>query len=114
MHTATQNMRSTSCLPRYENSGFGRAARVSDDPRICSVLKFVRLGELALVHFLEQIFRLFFQHEGKHLLGHRIIPYGSERLPMQRRRPVLAQGSEVMRRAVSLVRSQAVEREDRS
>ena len=42
------------------------------------------------VHFLQQFFRLFFQHEREHFLRHRIIPDRRERLAMQGRRPMLA------------------------
>src|ERR1700726_3062745 len=47
------------------------------------------------------------------LLLHRTTPHRSERLPMQRRWTVLLQGGQMLRRAVALVRSQAVLGEDR-
>src|SRR5580698_3955834 len=47
-----------------------------------------------------------------HLL-HRITPHWSERLPMQRRRTILLQRSQMLRSAVTLMGSQAVLGEDR-
>ena len=50
----------------------------------------------------------FLQHERQHFLRNWRIPYWRERLPMERRRPILTQCSQVLGRAIAFVRAQAV------
>jgi hypothetical protein len=69
--------------------------------------------ECCFVHFLQHVFWLLFPHKRQDLLGDGIIPDGSEGLTMKGRGAMLAQGGEVVRGAVSLVRSQSVHGKDR-
>src|SRR5690242_950635 len=54
-----------------------------------------------------------FQHEFQHLLGRGCIPHRSKGLPMQRRRPILPQTGDMMRRAVALIGSEPVHGKNR-
>ena len=53
------------------------------------------------------------QHKAQHFLRNWRVPHRRERLPVQRRRPVLAQRREVTGRAVSLVRGESIDGKDR-
>src|SRR6478672_4821508 len=61
---------------------------------------------------LAAVFLRLFQHEAQHFLRYGRIPHWRKRLPMERRGAVLAQGGQVARRAVTLVRREPVHRED--
>ena len=53
------------------------------------------------------------QHEAQDFLRNRRAPHRRERLPVQRRRPMLSERGEVWRCAISLVRRQMIHGKDR-
>src|SRR5258708_22262473 len=72
-----------------------------------------RLGWLGLQRWLRVVHQAFRNHELQYLLRNWGLPDWSERLPVQRRRPALAESRKVLWRTVAFVRLEAVGGKDR-
>src|SRR5207302_1140775 len=67
------------------------------------------LGHVREHRFFLLLLRLrLLQHKTEHFLRHRSIPYGRKGLPVQTRRPVFAQRSDMARSAVPLIGSEPI------